>query len=270
MSLKYGQSKSYYQLCRRKNLIALDYWSDNESPGCLSNYNNQNDFYSKWNTLSGGQKNSLWSFYDLMNIGDIVFIRDIIDNKPTICAMCIVKSDYKYNEFLLYNEDEWDKEYYSWGHYRDVEYLQFSTIELSTGGYRSTLHKITNQPILGIILTSNEKELDLIKSIVEGARSYGTYSKIERNPKNRESAIKLQGQTCKVCGFNFKDTYGDIGDGFIEVHHIEQLSKTGETLVDPEKDLVVLCSNCHRMLHRSKDSNLTWQDLKEKIKKGRQ
>lgn len=54
---------------------------------------------------------------------------------------------------------------------------------------------------------------------------------------------------CEVCGFEFSKAYGDLGEGFIEAHHLVALSEAGVSktrLVD----LAVLCSNCHRMAHR--------------------
>ena len=48
--------------------------------------------------------------------------------------------------------------------------------------------------------------------------------------------------------------YGDIGHNFIEVHHrIEVSSHEGNRYkIDPIKDLIPVCSNCHSMLHRVK------------------
>ena len=71
-----------------------------------------------------------------------------------------------------------------------------------------------------------------------------------------------------ACGFNFEETYGEIGKNYIEVHHVTPLfSLDGEIDIDPAKDLVVVCSNCHRMIHRNKDRVLTIQELKEYLKK---
>lgn len=54
---------------------------------------------------------------------------------------------------------------------------------------------------------------------------------------------------CEICGFDFFQRYGEHGRGFAECHHIRPLSDgKRETLIE---DLVVLCANCHRMIHRS-------------------
>lgn len=84
----------------------------------------------------------------------------------------------------------------------------------------------------------------------DGAKTEVTTNKYERNRLNRELCLKLQGTTCKICGMNFEKVYGGIGKGFIHVHHIEPVSLMGGAYVmDPEKDLIPVCPNCHAMLH---------------------
>ncbi|MFC0189455.1 HNH endonuclease [Fictibacillus aquaticus] len=88
----------------------------------------------------------------------------------------------------------------------------------------------------------------------------------ERNLENRKKAIEIHGVTCIVCGFNFSLVYGDRGKDFIEVHHVMPLSTLGqEVLINPKDDLVPVCSNCHRMIHRKKENILSISELKEII-----
>ena len=75
----------------------------------------------------------------------------------------------------------------------------------------------------------------------------------ERSRINRAACIEIQGARCVVCGFDFGVAYGPIGDGFIHVHHVISVSTVGPgTVIDPGKDLVPVCPNCHAMLHTSK------------------
>lgn len=97
----------------------------------------------------------------------------------------------------------------------------------------------------------------------EGKKLFYYTSKYERKSSNRKAAIEAHGTTCFACGFNFGEQYGKRGDGYIEVHHVKPLySLDGEVEVDVVKDLIPLCSNCHRMVHRSKNDVLTLEDLK--------
>ncbi|MEU9337444.1 HNH endonuclease [Streptomyces sp. NPDC048290] len=78
----------------------------------------------------------------------------------------------------------------------------------------------------------------------------------ERDPKLRAKkikAVRASGRplACEVCEFDFARTYGaDLGEGYIEVHHVTPLHISGvrKTLLE---DLACLCANCHRMCHRS-------------------
>ena len=119
-------------------------------------------------------------------------------------------------------------------------------------------------------------ESNLLESIVpepgniEGRKILYYTSKYERDPTNRKEAIRIHGTQCMACGFDFEKTYGDRGRNFIEVHHIKPLyDLNSETLINPETDLVCLCSNCHRMIHRRRDSILTLEELKELLKKNK-
>lgn len=98
----------------------------------------------------------------------------------------------------------------------------------------------------------------------EGVKRF--VNRYERNPRIRVAAIRIHGTKCMACGFDFESVYGDRGKGFIEVHHIVPISTLAEDMVvDPEKDMIVLCANCHRMIHRRKDDILSLNELKRII-----
>lgn len=87
---------------------------------------------------------------------------------------------------------------------------------------------------------------------IEGAKKVVTVNAYERNSEARQKCIDHWGLDCQVCGVNFSKRYGDeLGAGFIHVHHIKPLSEIGkEYEVDPIHDLIPLCPNCHTMVHR--------------------
>ena len=97
----------------------------------------------------------------------------------------------------------------------------------------------------------------------EGATTVVTVNKYERSPRNRKLCIDYFGVTCLGCGFNFAEFYGELGEEFIIVHHIVPVSKIGpDYIIDPKKDLIPLCANCHSIVHR-KDPPLTLDELKK-------
>jgi 5-methylcytosine-specific restriction protein A len=101
-------------------------------------------------------------------------------------------------------------------------------------------------------------------SAEEGNRTTAFVNKYERNKKNRERCIKKYKAICAVCGFDFSLTYGEIGNGYIHVHHMTPLHtlKGKARKVDPIRDMRPVCPNCHEMLHRS-DPPYTIENLQE-------
>ncbi len=102
----------------------------------------------------------------------------------------------------------------------------------------------------------------------EGAVKEYFGKRYERDPKNRKKAIMIHGLKCIVCNFDFEHVYGERGKDFIEVHHTKPLyTFEGKSeIIDPNVDLVPVCSNCHRMIHRKHDKVLSIEEMKKIIK----
>lgn len=107
--------------------------------------------------------------------------------------------------------------------------------------------------------------------VIEGSVRYYYSKHYERSLENRMLAIKKHGVNCVACSFNFEEVYGKRGKDFIEIHHVKPLSSLNKAVeVNPETDLVPLCANCHRMIHRRRDDVMSIEkliDLLEKNKK---
>lgn len=89
---------------------------------------------------------------------------------------------------------------------------------------------------------------------VEGRVIQAFQRRYERDPRLREvklASVRVAGHpiACEACKFDFGEFYGEHGSGYIEVHHVIPLHATGVTTTRLE-DLALLCSNCHRMIHR--------------------
>ena len=74
---------------------------------------------------------------------------------------------------------------------------------------------------------------------------------------------------CVLCGFDFVKQYGSYGEKFIEVHHLEshttKSKSKGEHEIDPIKELIPICSNCHSIIHREKPA-VSIERMKEIIR----
>lgn len=104
----------------------------------------------------------------------------------------------------------------------------------------------------------------------EGALRRVTVNAYERDPKARKACLHRFGHNCAVCGLNFETEYGPLGKDFIHVHHKRPLAmRRKEYELNPTKDLVPVCPNCHAMLHK-RNPPLTVEQLIEarKLKTG--
>lgn len=127
------------------------------------------------------------------------------------------------------------------------------------GGYWGIRNNFTN------IIPSLTDDIIIHK---EGFRETVLVNRYERNHKARQLCIEHFGCVCSICNLDFESMYGELGSGFIHVHHIVPLHEIGETYeVNPVSDLIPVCPNCHAMLHRKVNNiHLTPNQLKLLIK----
>lgn len=101
---------------------------------------------------------------------------------------------------------------------------------------------------------------------IEGSMRDILTNKYERNIKARSRCIAHYGAVCQICGMDFSAVYGDEFKGRIEVHHRKPLYEIRENyIVDPIKDLVPVCPNCHMVLHSKPDGVYTVEEIKTKL-----
>lgn len=128
-------------------------------------------------------------------------------------------------------------------HY-DIKQLENATLDISSS-------------LLGLILSLLPLEEAAIEEsaigLPEGALTRIEVNRYERSAFNRQACLIFHGYICKVCDFDFEQKYGILGQGFIHVHHIVPVSELGSNYkINPKKDLVPVCPNCHAMIHKRK------------------
>ena len=160
---------------------------------------------------------------------------------------------YGYVKFLT------EKEYIS------VEYLTFTEGAVHVPDNISSIPGYVRVIIDGKEYIPHKSSVKESKSYFGGSIKEVTLTVFERNRTARLKCIEHYGSNCQVCEFNFGEFYGDIGDGFIHVHHLTPIAKIGEKYkIDPIKDLIPVCPNCHNILHMQK-TPLTIEQLREKL-----
>ncbi|WP_249979228.1 HNH endonuclease [Vreelandella olivaria] len=103
--------------------------------------------------------------------------------------------------------------------------------------------------------TSRLPDVDTESTANEGNPRLVAHLRRERSPslveKKKKSVLAATGKLCcEVCEFDFEAKYGKSGDGFCEVHHLKAISQMDKGEVTTLADLAVVCSNCHRIIHR--------------------
>ncbi len=92
-----------------------------------------------------------------------------------------------------------------------------------------------------------------VEGEVEGELAQTLSSRRERSSRNRLLCLSLHGDFCGVCGHDPKSLYGADAGSILEVHHIEPLAEVATPKIyNPATDLIPLCPNCHRAIHRKK------------------
>jgi predicted RNA-binding protein with PUA-like domain len=90
----------------------------------------------------------------------------------------------------------------------------------------------------------------------EGAVKYHTHKYRERDrglvrEAKRVFAQEHDGQLfCEICSFSFSDTYGELAQDYIEAHHKISVSEMEPDTEVSISDLMMVCANCHRVLHK--------------------
>ncbi|MCU6453988.1 HNH endonuclease [Sphingomonas sp. A2-49] len=92
----------------------------------------------------------------------------------------------------------------------------------------------------------------------EGGVIMRLHKRYERDPKlvrqKRKAAAAAGLLACEVCGFDFERAYGELGAGYIEVHHTKPVHTLKPGTLTKLADLALLCANCHRMAHRQRNA----------------
>jgi 5-methylcytosine-specific restriction protein A len=111
------------------------------------------------------------------------------------------------------------------------------------------------------------EEVESPKEYIEGASKTISVNIYERSSAARKKCIEYHAYKCAVCSFDFETFYGSIGKKYIHVHHKIPLSEIKKDYkLNPIKDLVPVCPNCHAIIHRVQPA-FTVEQLKKHLEK---
>lgn len=135
-----------------------------------------------------------------------------------------------------------------------VRYIMSNNFEWND--LKASLNKLMERP-------NDFEAFDEEIVIYEGAMTMRETPLYQRSKFLRDRAVEYyrdisEGELiCEICNFNYKDRYGEAGNGYIEIHHRrpvymykgDDLNKTVDEAI---KNLAPLCANCHRIVHRKR------------------
>jgi 5-methylcytosine-specific restriction enzyme A len=104
-------------------------------------------------------------------------------------------------------------------------------------------------------------------AVTEGSKQLVSHFRRERSAKlistKKKVFVQRNGNLfCEICGFSFEETYPTkLGLGYMEAHHKVPLSKIDSLVRTTLDDLLLVCSNCHRMIHRTKECEENLENL---------
>lgn len=108
-------------------------------------------------------------------------------------------------------------------------------------------------------------------TINEGSGKFVISKVYERSITLRNIAIEHYSYNgrikCRACCFDFEEFYGLYGKGFIEIHHQKPVFMfAGEDferkIEEALANVIPVCPNCHRMIHRKRDNPLQLDEIK--------
>jgi hypothetical protein len=118
-------------------------------------------------------------------------------------------------------------------------------------------------PKLGFLCVNTK----IASEFTEGKKTFQESTGFTRNPELVRAAKAKHGLRCVVCNFDFEETYGSLGEDFIECHHLKPMALDKERVTTTD-DVAVVCSNCHRMIHKGGKLR-TIAEMKELVEQAR-
>jgi hypothetical protein len=177
----------------------------------------------------------------------------LLDTDNTIRRIFDAKRNIKLKRFKTTIEDALNSsEVYSDGWWLELEFKK-----IDTGENENSFSDL----LLSLLLFLLPYDVDIEE---EGAKWDSTTTKYERSHLNRSLCLAYHGYTCKACGLNLEQKYGNVARNFIHVHHVNPISVSGVIKPNPIFDLVPLCPNCHGIAHL-KDPSYSIEDIKNMI-----
>jgi len=272
MAMREGnQGLDRFPDCYAKGIAALDYWDKHHRrivTDCrrLTPEQFEETWRRKW-PKGTSPRASLRHLWRDMKKGDIIYAK----TGTQVVGKGRIISEYAYDPTILRGTTGGER----WAHHVRVRWetnfvpfhfrfdaQQFTILEL-TGPRLASVHKAERAArrhaagSAARVVTLPEDALPDDLAALEGQPRKVMVLHRQRERRLRQAKIRQAMGSgtgrlrCEVpgCGFDFLETYGDLGKGFAFVHHRKRLASRGKPSQTTLDDLAIVCGNCHAMIH---------------------
>lgn len=262
-----------WRMAFRAGTNGFDLWPECRERGiAIIQYNPMNDIdlseyplgqpREAWKQLGGTSQTSLRRFVGEMQVGDTIYVK----SGPKIVGRGTVSSPYLFERF---NPVEHNGEL--WQHQRKVVWdSNVPEVDNTTSQNIVTVKPLSAVDVRHIERQYRSHQRDesrtATNSDIEGLRYEIVTMTTKRSRRIRDAAFKQANGVCAVCERDYSKLLGGRGIRVLQVHHNRMISRNDAEIRTTIKDLTVVCSNCHLLLHLNSQKPLTVNQLKRLLK----
>jgi len=162
----------------------------------------------------------------------------------------------KLSNFLAIDDSQGQKGMQSFSRLDQEIFNEFKGRKEILTNIANNIKAALNNPEIKLALNETDgSEVEEEYEAPEGRLLYKLHKYKERNrtlvkKKKMNHFNKFGNLACELCGFDYERIYGSVGRGFAECHHRSPLHLLQVETVTKLEDLMIICANCHRMVHK--------------------
>jgi len=244
--------------CRKHGIAIIQYGPVNDID--LSQYP-VGEPREAWKQLRGSSHTSLRHFVVDIKVGDTIYVK----SGPKIVGRGTVDGPYYFDTKGLVRFDG-----EIWQHQRKVIWDEnVPEVNNPTNQNIKTLKPLTNADVRNIERQYRDNRNADVRtatdSDIEGLRYELVTMTTKRSRRLRDTAFKNGKGICSVCDRDYSKLLDGRGIRVLQVHHTRMLSRNEAETRTKLKELVVVCANCHLLLHLDPKKPLTVKRLKHML-----
>ena len=214
-----------------------------------------------WKQLGRTPQTSLRRFVGEMQKGDTIYVK----SGPKIVGKGTIDGPYYFDTKGLVEHDG-----EIWQHQRRVIwYKDFPEVDNPTEQNIVTVKPLTKADVRNIERQNPGNQHAIARtatdSDIEGLRYELVTMTTKRSRRLRDTAFRNAKGICCVCDRDYSKLLDGRGIRVLQVHHTRMLSRNEAETRTTLKDLVVVCANCHLLLHLDPKKTLSVRRLRQML-----